>query len=628
MRRAGLSLLIAVAAIAATSVPAVGATQHLRLSSAANVQFPARALVLTLPVGTALSPSQVQVTENGRAVTDLTVASATATTSRHFGVVLAIDASPRMRRSIDGVMAAARVFAAHRNPHHPLAAITFNHSARSLFGLTYSSSVINSALSKNPGFDTGRHLYDAVSSAIALLRRSHGINGSVVVVSDGADKASSASADDVIAQARAAGIRVYTVGVADSTGYDPSSLQTLADGTDGDYTSGRTPAALSQELDRLGGRIASEYLVSYKSLFGPHRRINARVTVVGLGSDTVQYTTPALRHYPGVALQNKSFLRSTLAMVLVALSCAALLAIVVALLLRPDPENVRARMAQFVPGHVEGVEPDESPGKGRLTVRAIEGAEESLGNTPWWPAWKERLEIARIEIPARHLMIWTIAGTLLMFFLLLNASGSFALALLAAFVPVGVNVAVDQRLAQRREAFSEQLGDTLQVVASAMRVGQSFTGALSMAVQESGEPTRSELERVLVDEQLGVPLEDGLRKLAERMDSSDVSQLALVATVQRETGGNTAEVIDQVTESIRARAELRGLIRSLTAQGRLSRWILTFLPVAVFLLMLTINPGYMHPLTRTGTGHFLIAFCIALVISGSLVIKRIVEIKV
>ena len=623
MRRAALIILAATACVAATSPAAVGAA-NLRVSRAAEVQFPNRGLVVTLPLGTALSPSQVQVTENGVPVPNLTVTSATATTSKHFGVVLAIDASPRMRRSIDGVMAAARVFAAHRNPHHPLAVMVFNGRNTLLVPLTYSHSQIDAALSHSPPIANGRHLYDAASAAIALLRHGHGINGSVVMLSDGGDKGSRAQAADVVAQARAAGIRIYSVGVADSPGFDGSSLQTLASGTNADYTTAATAADLSKQLDQLGTRIATEYLVSYRSLAKPHQAIDVRVAVEGLGSGTLHYTSPAVGHYPGTSLATKSFARSTLAMILVALACAALLGLVVALLLRPDPQNVRARMAQFVSGPVEGVPSDfeAGPAKAALPVEVEEA------DATWWARFKDEMEIARIQVPARHLAAVTIAATVLMFILLLSATGSFALALLAAFVPVGVRLAVQQRLEQQRTLFAEQLGDTLQVVASALRVGQSFVGALSVAIQESADPTRSELERVLIDEQLGIPLDQGLNTLAERMNSPDVSQLALVATIQRETGGNTAEVIDRVTESIRERLELRGLIRSLTAQGRLSRWVLTFLPVAVFLLLLVVNKGYLDPLLHTSTGHALAALAIALVISGSLVIKRIVEIEV
>lgn len=626
MRRAAVPSLVAALAAAAVLTPTAAASGGLRVSSAADVQFPARALVLTLPVNRALSPSQVRVTENGRPVTHVTVASATATTSRHFGVVLAIDASPRMRRSIDSAMAAARAFAAHRNPHHPLAVVAFNSRTIRLLPLTYSQSAIRDALAKPPPIDLSRHLYDGVSSAITLLRKAGGLDGSVVVISDGSDKESSKSAEDVIAQARAAGIRVYTIGIADADGFDASSLKTLAAGTDAEFTSTRTAAETSAALDQLGQRIASEYLLTYRSGALPRKNVSVNVAVEGVGTASLRYASPSLGIYPDDKLDTGTpFLRSTFAMILVALLCAGLLGGGVALLLRPDPQGVRRRMAQFVT--VDGIDPASLETKTRRPARALdEDSEEDKKS--WLAKLEDDLEIARVQASARHLITLTVIATVLVFFVLLSASGSVALALLAVFTPFGARSLLNRRLRQLRDEFADQLGDMLQVVASAMRVGQGMVGALSVAVEESQEPMRSELEQVLVDEQLGIPLEDGLAKLGERMDNADLTQLALVANVQLSTGGNTAEVLDRVTESIRERAALRGLIRSLTAQGRLTRTILTILPVAIFLLMLLVNSDYMSPLVDTGVGHFLIAVCVALIFAGSHLIKRIVEIEV
>ena len=126
-----------------------------------------------------------------------------------------------------------------------------------------------------------------------------------------------------------------------------------------------------------------------------------------------------------------------------------------------------------------------------------------------------------------------------------------------------------------RRAFEEQLADNLDVLAGAMRTGHSTMGALSVMADSSIEPSKTEFRRVLQDEQLGVPLDDALMVMARRMQSYDAEQLALVMRLQREAGGNTAEVLDRVAEVIRGRMELRRLVDVLTAQAKISRWILT-----------------------------------------------------
>ena len=161
-----------------------------------------------------------------------------------------------------------------------------------------------------------------------------------------------------------------------------------------------------------------------------------------------------------------------------------------------------------------------------------------------------------------------------------------------------------------------------------MRAGHSFIGALAVVVDDSAEPSASEFRRVVADEQFGVPLEDALASVVERMDNRDLAQVALVAALQRETGGNTAEVLERVTETIRERFELRRLVKTLTAQGRMSRWIVSALPVLLLAAISALNPRYMSPLFSHSLGRVLLVVAAVMVVSGSLVIKRIVDIKV
>ena len=162
-------------------------------------------------------------------------------------------------------------------------------------------------------------------------------------------------------------------------------------------------------------------------------------------------------------------------------------------------------------------------------------------------------------------------ATVLMGALLVSATASPVAALLALTVPVGVRAAIRFRVARVRRAFDEQLPDNLQVVSSAMRAGHTFVGAFAVVAEDAPEPSRRELRRVLTDEQLGVPLVDTLNNVTARMHSRDFQHVALVAALQRETGGNTAEVIDTVTDTVRERMDIRRLVRTLTAEGRLRR---------------------------------------------------------
>jgi len=152
-------------------------------------------------------------------------------------------------------------------------------------------------------------------------------------------------------------------------------------------------------------------------------------------------------------------------------------------------------------------------------------------------------------------------------------------------------------------------------------------GISSMA-ESASEPSHSEWSRVVADEQLGMPLEEAMRPLARRMDSKDIGQVSLVASLHNRTGGNMAEVLERVADSVRERAELRRELQALTAQARLSRYVVTALPLVVAGAIAVINPNYIKPLFNTTAGIVLVFIAGALLITASLVMRAITEIKV
>ena len=309
-------------------------------------------------------------------------------------------------------------------------------------------------------------------------------------------------------------------------------------------------------------------------------------------------------------------------MFLVSLGAAALFALGVMMMVRPRRGNLRARMAQFV--SLRGATAkDES----RLTERVFVGAERSLETTKWWARFVETLELAQIRFPAVQLLLWTFVATFLAMWLLAMLGGSLLFGLLGLGVPFAVRALIRRKVERRRADFSEQLPDNLQVLASALRAGHSLVGALSVVVEDAAEPSQSEFRRVIADEQLGVSLEDALNVVARRMESRDLEQVGLVAALQHETGGNMAEVLDRVTETIRERFEIRRIVQTLTAQGRMSRWVVSLLPIVLLATISFLNPTYVEPLFQETFGRVLLAMAAVMLVAGSLVIKKIVDIK-
>ena len=276
---------------------------------------------------------------------------------------------------------------------------------------------------------------------------------------------------------------------------------------------------------------------------------------------------------------------------------------------------------------VEYVAPQGKQKQRTLVELALGDADDqTISKSPAWRTLATEMDIAAVNLRLNQLIALTVVASLIGGWfgtLLLNSPAG---AIVALLVPPGAFVLIRRLADRQRRLFEEQLPDNLSVVASAMRAGQPFLGALQAVVDSAPEPSKRELRRAVTDGQLGVPLDEALGTLGERLKSRDFQQVALVANLQRETGGNTAEVVELVSDTIRERLELRQLVRSLTAQGRLSGLVLSVMPVGLLLMVATINPGYVHPLFHTTIGMILLGAALVMTGLGTLLIKKIIEI--
>ena len=632
MRRiAAATLAFALAVVFGVLAAGAAAGPDLRVIEAA-AKFPERAFIVSLPEKTRLTEEHVEVRENGVLVRDISLAPVGEAAGRTAGpgVVLVIDASESMLGSpIRNAMAAARAFAGKRTPSQQLAVLAFNAKTQTVLPFTSDQQEIDHALRSTPKIAYYTRMYEALDRAISMVETANLSPGSIVLLSDGQELGSFSSPDEAIAKANAARIRIFTVGLR-SRFFDAPTLRALAQGTGGRYREAASPSALSSIFAELGSALAREYVLRYHStaadVTGEKVRVAVRIQGVP-GVAVTGYSTPG----PSPAELSEPFHRSVayrfwsspLTMFFVVATTAFLIAFCLVSVARPRSRTLRRRMAEFV-----SVRADKRPdATGRITNRVFVGAERSLETTRWWTGFKEALELAQIKMPALHLLLWTAVGTLLVAWLFAAILGSAIFAIFGIAVPFGVRGWVRRKLERRRRAFAEQLPDNLQVLASALRAGHSFVGALSVVVDDASEPARSEFKRVVADEQLGVPLDEALKTVVRRMENDDLDQVALVAALQRRTGGNMAEVLDRVTDTIRERFELRRMVQTLTAQGRLSRWVVTALPVVLLAAITLLNPSYVDPLFSTTAGRVMLIGAIAMVVGGSLVIKRIVDIK-
>jgi tight adherence protein B len=194
-------------------------------------------------------------------------------------------------------------------------------------------------------------------------------------------------------------------------------------------------------------------------------------------------------------------------------------------------------------------------------------------------------------------------------------------ALFAALIPYWF---LRMKRSRRVNAFNAVLADTIDMLARALRAGYSMGGAIGMVSENAQEPAGSEFGEVFRQQNLGLPLRDALMQLTERYPSLDLRVLVTAILVQKETGGNLAEILDRTVFVIRERLRIHGEISTQTAQGRLTGWILSALPVIMLILINLVNPGYSTILLHDPLGRKLIYFSAGMLLTGAFIINKIV----
>jgi tight adherence protein B len=174
----------------------------------------------------------------------------------------------------------------------------------------------------------------------------------------------------------------------------------------------------------------------------------------------------------------------------------------------------------------------------------------------------------------------------------------------------------------------EQLPDVFELMGQALRAGHSLPGAIQMITEQMPDPVAGEFARVFHEQNLGIKVEEALMNMAARVDQMDVRFFVTSVMIQRQTGGDLAEILDKIGKVIRDRVQLFGTVQALTAEGRLSGWVLLLLPVVVFFVCMIMNPEYASVLIDTNPGRMMLGTAVAMDLMGLAMIKKIVNIKV
>ncbi len=295
-------------------------------------------------------------------------------------------------------------------------------------------------------------------------------------------------------------------------------------------------------------------------------------------------------------------------------------------MVRPDDRARRlaARIDRYGSRHV-AARSDRPLGRvaGRLVspVLRVGGTEEKLAL---------RLDLAAIRWDPTE---WVLAGagvSLVLMIVLTVLFGNVLIALVLGALAgwLGMKAGLNFLIRRRQSKFADQLPDMLQFVAGSLRSGFSLGQALDAAVREDTQPVAGEFSRALAESRIGVDLEDALDQVADRMESADLRWTVIAIRIQRETGGNLAEVLGNTVETMRERAMLKRHVRALSAEGRLSAYILVSLPIFIGGWIFLTRRSYLRPMYTSTVGVIMLIIAAMLVGGGALWMRKLVKVEV
>jgi tight adherence protein B len=256
-----------------------------------------------------------------------------------------------------------------------------------------------------------------------------------------------------------------------------------------------------------------------------------------------------------------------------------------------------------------------------------------LRGSAWAGRVRSDLERAGIALTLREYMTVRILLALLALALVLVIGSARPLAFVIGIAFAGLGymspaLYVKGRIGRQLRKLNDQLEEMITMLSNSLRAGFGLMQAFDLAAEQLQPPISTEIRRLLRDLRVGATVEEALAAMGERASSQDLNMIITAILIQRSVGSNLSEVLDKVAHTIRERVRLRGEVSTLTAQKRLSAWVLGLMPVAVVLIMTGMSSDYMDPLFTTATGRILLLVALGLNIGGFLSLRRIVSIEI
>jgi tight adherence protein B len=598
-----------------------------------------KAVALTLLwTGEPTSLQEMTIRENGAAVkvddlVDLRQ------TDRRLATVFVVDLSGSM--ADDGALAASKASIAEIADNLPegdqLALVSFANDAVVESSFTSSPDQIKSALEGMAAPRDGRTaMYDGIRKAVTLFESRPGLQPNVVLVTDGSDDVSSTDLAGARASVASSGAAFFAVELTHMEGeVDTGAIDSIIERAGGASFSGTSAAEIGKAFDDVMATMRSQFVATYASKV-EQGAVDVEVTIAGQeirrnyvaggraeGAGATQVVTVKKAFGP-------DWLRSTPILPVLVMGLAIGLGVYALVQLAGSSNTgLSAVLSPYTEGTpADADNNDQALAQTAFLQRAVEMTEDFAERQGFLEKVSRLLERADLPLRAAEALFFYVAGVVLVGLMGLFGLGLIAglvLGVLAALVPVAV---VSFMAGMRARKFVGQLPDTLSLLSGSLRAGYSLMQGVEAVSQEVEDPMGKELRRVVTEARLGRELESSLDGVAERMSSPDFAWAVMAIRIQREVGGNLAELLMTVSETMVQRDRLRRDVNSLTAEGRMSAIILALLPIGLGLFMWASNPEYMSPLGNTGMGQALLGLATVSALIGFVWMKKTITIEI
>jgi tight adherence protein B len=622
MRKAFAATLLAAVALLGF-VDAAAAAPRVRIEDAERSSDYVGFTVYT-PGGPLLTSDNFEVSINGIPANGV-VATASAGSRQPAGAALVLDSSGSMAgRPIAEAKRAARLFINTVEKDTLLALVRFSDDVVTLSPYTGErSQLLQRVKSVDARGETA--LYDAVLRATSLVRSRPVEQRNIVLLSDGGDTVSNATLNEALASATSSGATVFIVGLK-SPEYSVGTIRKLAAETGGQTLVTADATQLSRIFKGLAQTLISKYEVS---VVNPDPGATLLDVTVEVSGETTASGSRQFR-FPAPATPDETITLSRMPLEVLLLIVGLGVAIITFLLsefLRRTRKPPAHRLVWYDDAGTEQVD-----GDALINAAVLDRAKQLATRLADRAGYLERIDRTIDAAGLRWRPGEVIVASALLAFtgLVLGAvaGAAFVGLLIGLLGMVAPALYIRIKAARRGRAFEQQLPEVLQMMSGALRAGYSIQQALAAVAEDGQSPASDEFRRTTAEIRLGATIDEALRQMAQRLGVVDFDWVVMAIEIQREVGGDLAEVLDAIAQTIRERERLRGHIKALTAEGRLSGWILGGLPFFMAGALLLINPEYLATLFESGMGLAMIAGASVVMVIGAFWMRKIIRIEV